>query len=204
MKYCLRTAISFFFLGVLIIPGLSQNNLYTLSGESNFSIEGSSTLHDWKAEAQDVKGEIQLPEEFQGTNLPPVGSSIDQMNVKVAVASMDGGKEVMNGKMHRALQKETHPYIQYELTSAEVSSSDVATHHVQMATEGKVTIAGVTQTLSIPVKGEYIKGTGWVFSGSQSLKMSDYNIEPPTAMFGQIVTGDEVTISFNLIVNTQN
>ena len=204
MKYCLRTAISFFFLGVLIIPGLSQNSLYTLSGESNFSIEGSSTLHDWKAEAQDVKGEIQLPEEFQGANLPPVGSSINQLNVKVAVASMDGGKEVMNGKMHRALQKDTHPFIQYELTSAKVSSSDNAANQVQMATEGKVTIAGVTQTITMTVKGKYVMGTGWEFSGSQSLSMSDYNIEPPTAMFGQIVTGDEVSISFNLIVNTQN
>jgi len=36
------------------------------------------------------------------------------------------------------------------------------------------------------------------FKGTLPLKLSDFNIEPPSAMFGQIVTGDEITLNFEL------
>ena len=38
-------------------------------------------------------------------------------------------------------------------------------------------------------------------TGSVSMKMSEFGIEPPTAMFGTLTTGDEVTIEFNFLLN---
>ena len=32
--------------------------------------------------------------------------------------------------------------------------------------------------------------------GEKSIKMTDFNVEPPTALFGSITTGDEITIKF--------
>ena len=37
-----------------------------------------------------------------------------------------------------------------------------------------------------------------VFRGELTLKMSDYEISPPTALMGTIKTGDEVTIRFSI------
>lgn len=34
--------------------------------------------------------------------------------------------------------------------------------------------------------------------GSKSLKLADFQVEPPTAMFGQIVTGDEISVVLDL------
>jgi hypothetical protein len=39
------------------------------------------------------------------------------------------------------------------------------------------------------------------FAGAYKLNMTEYEMEPPTAMFGQIVTGEEVEIKFDLTVN---
>ena len=198
MKYCLKTAVFIFFLGMATSLSWAQEATTTLAEGSNFSIEGSSTLHNWKVQANEVEGSINLPESFHKGEMPSMGSTIDQMSLKVAVASMDGGKEVMNGKMHRALKQETHPHILYELTTAKITAIDEAGKSIELASEGQVTIAGVTQPVTMTVKGALAEGKGWKFSGSHSLNMTDYNIEPPTAMFGQIVTGDEVTVSFSL------
>lgn len=202
MKYCLKTAGFIFFLGIATSLGWAQEAPIPLAEGSNFSIEGSSTLHDWKVQADEVEGSIDLPEAFTKGGIPSVGTTLNQMSLKVAVAAMDGGKEVMNGKMHRALKKDTHPHILYELTSAKITAVDEADNSVELASEGQVTIAGVTQPVTMTVKGALAEGKGWKFTGSHTLNMTDYNIEPPTAMFGQIVTGDEVTVAFSLY--TQN
>ena len=36
------------------------------------------------------------------------------------------------------------------------------------------------------------------FTGSYTLKMTDFSVKPPTAMFGTIKTGDEITVKFNV------
>ena len=33
--------------------------------------------------------------------------------------------------------------------------------------------------------------------GAQQVKMTDYGVDPPTALFGVLKTGDAITISFN-------
>ena len=198
MKYCLKTTGFIFFMGIFVSLIWAQEGAVALAEGSNFSIEGSSTLHNWKVQADEVEGSIHLPESFANGEMPSMGDRIEKMSLKVAVAAMDGGKEVMNGKMHRALKKDTHPHILYELSSAKITAIDEAESSIELVSEGQVTIAGVTQAVTMTVKGAMAEGKGWKFSGSHSLNMTDYDIEPPTAMFGQIVTGDEVTVSFSL------
>jgi hypothetical protein len=38
---------------------------------------------------------------------------------------------------------------------------------------------------------------------SKKLKMTDFKMEPPTAMMGTIKVGDEVTVIFDVTVNTK-
>jgi hypothetical protein len=39
------------------------------------------------------------------------------------------------------------------------------------------------------------------FEGSQTIKMSDYNIVPPVALFGALKTGNEITINYKTTFN---
>ncbi|MEQ8807891.1 MAG: YceI family protein, partial [Imperialibacter sp.] len=66
--------------------------------------------------------------------------------------------------------------------------------------KGNLTIAGKTNAVTLPVAGKRDANGKYSFEGSYKLNMKDYDMEPPTAMFGQIVTGEEVEISVNLIV----
>jgi hypothetical protein len=40
-------------------------------------------------------------------------------------------------------------------------------------------------------------------SGSKKLKMTEFDMVPPTALMGTIKTGDEVTVTFNLNLITK-
>ena len=38
------------------------------------------------------------------------------------------------------------------------------------------------------------------FNGSYKLKMTEYKVDPPTAMLGAIKTGDGIEVKYNLIL----
>ncbi|MEM9718596.1 MAG: YceI family protein [Bacteroidota bacterium] len=198
MKKLLIRTLQTTFLLFLFSSGFGQEATMPLDGSSEFTIEGTSTLHNWSVEAQEVEGQITLGEAFASGNLPEKGTKISQLSVKVAVASMDGGKEVMNGKMHRALLKDTHPFILFDLESADVHATDPTSNSIELEAKGNLSIAGVSQPAVLNVTGK-AEAAEWTFTGSYPIKMSDFNIEAPTAMFGQIVTGDEVQVSFKLV-----
>jgi hypothetical protein len=51
----------------------------------------------------------------------------------------------------------------------------------------------------------FMPSTGQLaFEGSQTIKMTDYGITPPTALFGTLKTGDEITITFKTNFTSTN
>jgi polyisoprenoid-binding protein YceI len=65
----------------------------------------------------------------------------------------------------------------------------------KMSTKGALTIGGVTKIVTMNVQADASSGVS--FSGDITFKMSVFEIDPPTAVFGTIKTGDEITIKFN-------
>src|SRR5690554_7280057 len=61
-----------------------------------------------------------------------------------------------------------------------------------------LTLAGVTRQIQMDVNVEETS-EGIRYTGSVPLKMSDFEIRPPTAMFGALRTGDEVTVGFDVV-----
>ncbi|NNE76406.1 MAG: YceI family protein, partial [Pricia sp.] len=63
---------------------------------------------------------------------------------------------------------------------------------------GTLNIAGQEKKIEIPLQME-TSGETIEFIGEHQITLQDYGIEPPTAMFGQIIVGDEVTVKFDLV-----
>ena len=60
-----------------------------------------------------------------------------------------------------------------------------------------LTIAGKTKEVNIASKLDFKNNSSFMVTGEVPLKMSDFNIDPPTAMMGAMKTGDEVVIKYN-------
>ncbi|PKQ44443.1 YceI family protein [Confluentibacter flavum] len=175
------------FLVVLICSvyvGNSQGS-YKLSNKSILKINGSSTLHDWVVTANSKEGSMIILDGGKPNNL--------KIQVEVAQIKSEPGA-AMDKKMHVALKEEECPNIYFE--SKVVKKMD-GMENTYLVT-GILNIAGVG--LEIDIKSILKQfGGGYILKGFKEIKLRDFNIEPPTAMFGQIVVGELVTIDFNLI-----
>jgi polyisoprenoid-binding protein YceI len=101
----------------------------------------------------------------------------------------------MDKNMNKTLKTEQHPKITFVLEK--VKSITPKGNSYEIKADGKLTIAGTTKTISMTVSGQP-KGNDIVFKGSQQVKMTDYNVEPPVMMLGTLKTANEVTINYEV------
>jgi polyisoprenoid-binding protein YceI len=177
----MKKTILILFLANLALVGFSQET-YTLSDESKLTIEGSSTLHDWTVAANTMEGSIEKE-----------GDALETVDFSVAVADIHSDRAAaMDKKMHEALKKEEHPRVLFSVKGANVPKNE------NQELKGTLNVAGVEKEVAVPVTVTESGEDGLQISGEHKIVLQDYEIEPPTAMFGTIVVGDEVTVKFDL------
>ncbi|HKI45221.1 MAG TPA: YceI family protein [Balneolales bacterium] len=190
------------FLGVGITLAQSNDSSHysILADSSSFTVNGNSTLHHWSAKAGPVDGYFVLPDAIW-SNSSSSDVSFSEGQVDVKSKSIDSGEGGMNKKIYGAIDVKKYPDIQYSLENAKVTSerdsSGIAL--LQLQTSGKLTIHGVTNEVTIPVKAA-VSGSKIVFTGAKDLKMTDFKINPPTALFGTIKADDAITVLLHVVV----
>lgn len=156
-------------------------------------IKGTSNLHDWTADARKVTGSFLLVQE--GNELKDIKS----LQVVVDATSLKGSKgSIMDGKIADALNSKKHPKITYTLIKVNSLTSDSKSYKI--STTGTLSISGVSQSVTIDATGKLLPNGSIEFTGTKVLKMTSFKVDPPTAMFGAMKTGDEVTIDFRVVV----
>ena len=192
---CRMAIVLAFICCLFFTSGISaQGQAYEVK-EFTISILGASTLHDWKVSTNEI---VEYPQSIDlGDDL-----SLSDFGFKVSVDGMDGGRgPSMNKKIKKALKATTHPHVSFTQTEAIHLESKNDGITVVNAT-GSLNIAGVEKEVTIELTAT-TKESQLVFTGKYPMKMSDFDIEPPTAMFGQIETKDDITIEFELIYQTK-
>lgn len=174
----MKMKLSFLALLFVAFTGFSQDQ-YKLSQESVLTINGTSTLHDWTVAANSIHGNLTYGEEVVDVTL-----QVDVSDIK----SERGA--AMDKKMHGALKSEQHPQIIFKFQN--ITSTE------GHAINGRLTIAGEEQKVGLPAEITELDN-GYRIKGNYTLALVDFGMEPPTAMFGQIVVGDKVTVNYNLV-----
>ncbi len=161
--------------------GRSQEN-YVLSSESVLTVDGTSTLHNWTVTANTCNGSLNID-----------ALVFKEISFEADVASIKSTRGAsMNKKTHNALKKEEHPKIMFSATDVALSEGD------NQGISGKLNVAGVEKDVVITTS---IKNSSVniQLTGNYKITLQDYNMDPPTAMFGSIVVGDDVTVNFDLV-----
>ena len=157
---------------------VSAQDTYKLNDNSAMTISGSSTVHDWTVTANQMEGTLEMK-----------ANAISKIGLTVPVESIKSERgPTMDNKMYAALKKDEYPSVRFQLQ--EVKGTTVLT--------GMLNIAGTEKSVQIvaEINPTYDAIT---IKGEKKLVLQDFGMEPPTAMFGQIVVGDEVTVQFDLI-----
>ena len=168
----------------------------TLAPASKVWIEGTSNVHDWKAEASQIEAVIELDD--AGLNAP-AAKLVRKVSLTIPVVGLKSGHGKMDDNMRKALKADKNPQIRYTLTSIEVvDGGDKDAFTLRAA--GTLSLAGAENAITLDIAAVRqadgtIKATGTV-----PVKMTAFAVKPPTAMLGTIRCGDDVKVKFDLVV----
>ncbi|APZ44820.1 hypothetical protein BW723_00290 [Polaribacter reichenbachii] len=178
----------------IIFLGISTNlyaQEYTLDAQkSSLIIYGTSNIHDWEIDAENQTGilAIETANKLQ----------IKKLNIVLEVEGLKSGKGGMDKNTYKALNLKKHTTIEFQFLNTE-EVSELKNGSYTFKTKGNLKISGVTKMISLEFilnkKDDEVK-----LVGEKTIKMTDFNVDPPKALLGTIKTGDEVTIKFNTIL----
>ncbi|WP_067032812.1 YceI family protein [Allomuricauda sp. CP2A] len=190
-QFSLRAVILVIALSLLSISISAQH--YTLNNsESEVTVTGTSTLHDWEEIAEQKSGSIALD---NGGELPKIST----LKFAVEAESLKSGKGAMDKNTYKALDTKKYNQIVFEMKNVKsVSPVTSASNKYKVVATGNLTISGTTNTVDLPFN-LIINGDKVLLEGKKPLKMTDYNIEPPKALLGTITTGDEIEVHYNTV-----
>jgi polyisoprenoid-binding protein YceI len=164
---------------------------YKVDVSSKITIQGSSTIHDWSSETTEISGQAVV------STSGNVLTGLKKLEMTIPVESIKGDKSGMDAKTYEALRKDQYPDIKFDLDKV------VSIDGKSVDASGKLTIAGVSREVSLNV--DYTEsGDKIIFTGEKAVKMTDFNVTPPTAMFGAIKSGDDITIKFDVAFTRSN
>jgi polyisoprenoid-binding protein YceI len=159
---------------------------YKQSGESYIVVAGTSTLHNWTMTSKEPALQVAFDLAADGTP-----TQVKNLSLTVAAQSLKSQHNGMDKNAYSSLKVDKYKNITFVLTSAKVEKGTIQC-------TGSLTIAGVTKPVTLDAAVS-TKPNGILHcQGSKTFKMSEYQVEPPTFMFGSVKTGDEITVTFNL------
>ncbi|OWK73956.1 hypothetical protein CBW16_00610 [Flavobacteriaceae bacterium JJC] len=144
------------------------------------TVTGTSTMHDWSmtSTAGSFSGNV-------------AGNTITDITYGMGSKTLKSGKGAMDSNAYKALEADKYPNITFTATSVNMGKGTMT---------GKLTVTNVTKTVSFPVTVAK-SGNNYTITGTESIKLTDYGVTPPSFMMNTVKTGNDVKITVNVVAN---
>lgn len=162
------------------------------SHSMDISLKGTSTLHDWEMKAATGVSEAEFTVGESG-NI----TSLSKLSFTLPAKNLKSGHTAMDKNTYKALKTSANPSISFVLTSAKVTSE--GSNNYLLNCIGTMSIAGTTKQTDLVATAKYNPDDkSFTVTGVKKMKMTDYDVKPPTVMLGTIKTGNDISIAYNL------
>jgi hypothetical protein len=190
MKNCILFLMMTWRLVVADPPGQSE---YHLSRGYMVTIHGTMSIHNWVETIDEVIGDIVAGRHAGG------GADLTSIRIVMGVRSIrsDMGT-VMDNRTYKALKADADPQITF-LLDAPVTVLPFRKGEKPIALAGHLTLAGVTRPVALLVDYFEVTSDSMRFEGRQVIKMTDFGVKPPSALFGTLRAGSDITIYFKTV-----
>jgi len=171
-------------------PGQTE---YHLAKGYSVTIHGTMSIHDWAETIGEVTGDIVAGPHAGG------GTDLTSIRIVMGVRSIrsDMGT-TMDNKTYKALKADADPRITF-LLDAPVTVLPFKKGSKSIPLAGHLTLAGVTRPVALLVDEFGVTADSMRFEGKQMIKMTDFGVKPPSALFGTLKAGSEITIYFKTV-----
>lgn len=191
-------------IGAMVMPSLGQMTRpdpvrFDLEKGSSIWIEGTSTISRFKCGSAHVQGYGFLYDEQDQSSGPGI-----EAEIVAAVKLFDCNLAAMNADFRDALKADQFPLIEYWIEDVSVESvSTTMRGTYTVRSSGQMTIAGVKKRIDMEFVGRQIGPEQFKLEGKKEMFMSDFEIEPPTALFGLVRAKNRIAVHFNLLITTK-
>lgn len=177
-------------------PGPRPARLVLQPG-SRLTIEGTSNLHAWSCATSAIGADIRTQMNEAGTT-----ESVDFVSINFPIDRIECKNDTMNGKLAKALRAESNPRITFRTTGPRTLPVPDPSGRVSASFRGTLTVAGVTKPVDLAVQATTNPDGSIRITGSKAFLMTQFGIDPPTAMLGVLKTANRVTVRFDLTAST--
>ncbi|MCQ4034980.1 YceI family protein [Kaistella montana] len=144
------------------------------------TVSGTSTLHDWSM--------VSTAGSFSGV---VAGNAITNISYNMGSKTLKSGKGAMDTNAYKAMQADKYPNISFTASSVNIGKGTLT---------GKLTVTNVSKTVSFPVTVAK-SASGYTITGTESIKLTDYGVTPPSFMMNTVKTGNDIKIVVNVVAN---
>ena len=176
----------------ILVHGQQQTYVFH-TGE--IEVSGITNNHNWKmkTDSVDFRAQVML--------LNRQLKTINSLSFAVPVKKLTSPNTYMDRIAHKTLKAYPFDKIYFKYIRAEISPWDDKDQYMVKAT-GNLTIAGITQAITMNLISTVINDGTLTFSGSHKLKLSTYQVTPKKTLMGSLKTSDDVTINFIIGVSS--
>lgn len=183
-----KTTVVILAIALALISLKSQGQSRYAQSSTSMTISGTSSLHDWTMKSESTTCDAVFQINSQGDPLQLV-----TMVVSVPSESLKSGKSGMDKNAYSALKTDKNKQITFQFTSGKIEGKTIRC-------VGSLTIAGTTKQIDLEATYTILSDGSIQWKGSKKLAMRDYNVEPPSFMFGTVTTGNDITVSFDVVL----
>ena len=183
-----KTTVIILAIAFALISLNSQGQSRYAQSSTRLTISGTSSLHDWTMKSESTTCDAVFQINSQGDPLQLIS-----MAVSVPAESLKSGKSGMDKNAYSALKTDKNKQITFQLASGKIEGKTIRC-------VGSLTIAGTTKQIDVDATYTILPDGSIQCKGSKTLAMRDYNVEPPSFMFGTVNTGNEITVSFEVVL----
>lgn len=171
--------------GVMGKPASAQIS-YQQARDTQLTIEGKSTLHDWSMTSTEGRynAEFEISEDRKLTKL-------NSLTFSIRFESLKSGSNALDKNAYSTMNTAVNKNITFKLLKALVGPQKI---HCT----GNLNVAGTTRPIDLDVSYQLSDNGALTCTGSTEIKMTDYNIDPPVFMFGTVRTDNDITVSFKV------
>lgn len=198
---------------VLLLATADSTRLVS-GAPSRLVLQGSSNVAPWRCSGTTLDGRMEVAVPLAQINhlidriedgavwqLTPRTASfpVPTFQLQVPVATLRCGNRQMERDMYRALRSESYPNIEFrfqELVGGVRHDIDGGSYHATIA--GVLSLAGARRNVSIEVEAQRVARDRFRLRARLPLRMTDFRITPPTALFGMVKAKDELAVNFDL------
>lgn len=185
---------------------------------STVLLKGSSNLAEWRCSGTSVIAEVEIDATVDKIN--EVIDRVEDGNVSawiltpeearfprphfwlsIPIESLRCGNRVMEGDLRRALDAEHYPAIEFRFTRIDGAlHRDMDRDLYETTVLGELSVAGVRRPVKLRVVAQRVSRSRFRLRAELPLRMTDFGVTPPTALFGLIKANNDLKVRFDLIL----